>query len=175
MAVPVSWLETISIFDPEVLATATDDHLGILLPRLVQFVARIQVVCLLAFIISVADQCELSMQLQLSYLRLSEIDLPKLFCDHIVFRLIDGRQVDVERDCSVLFVRLPQVTLEFSVECRLACSRVSKKKEYLLIAVQELINFVHQRESCLISSVQSSLGLGMNVHNIPSFFQSQPS
>jgi hypothetical protein len=52
----------------------------------------------------------------------------------IVFRLIDGWQVDMEWDDAVLLVCEPQLIIKFPVECRLACSRVSKEEEYLLIA-----------------------------------------
>jgi hypothetical protein len=41
-----------------------------------------------------------------------------------LLRLVDSRQVDMERDRASLLVGPPQAALEFSVECGLACSRI---------------------------------------------------
>jgi hypothetical protein len=59
---------------------------------------------LLAFVVSVTDQCELAMSLQLSDLWFCELDPPELFSDHIVLRSVDGRQVDMERDDSAFLI-----------------------------------------------------------------------
>jgi len=117
-------LESVSIVDAKVLTTAADDHLGIPFPWLVQLIACVQVVRLLTLIVSVTDQNEPVMQLQLSDLRFCELTSPELFGDHVLLRLVDSRQVDMERDRASLLVGPPQAALEFSVECGLACSRI---------------------------------------------------
>jgi hypothetical protein len=151
MVVAISWLKPVAIIDPKVLTTTTDDHFGIPLAWLIQSVTCVQVVYLLALIVSVTNQCEPSVEFQLSDLRLSKLGPPELFSDHIMFWLDNCWQVDIERDYTCLLVRLPQVALEFPVECRFTCSRVSKQEEDHLITCQELVDLLHQWGSCTIA------------------------
>jgi hypothetical protein len=162
----VTWLEPILIVGTEIFTTTADDHLGTPFSRLVQSVANVQVVCLLAFIVSVANQYEPAVEFQLRDLAFCEITHPELFGDHVAFWIINGWQVDMERDRVALPVGLPQVMLEFSVECRLACPRVSQQKEHHLITAQELVNFLHQWKTVFIASLQSGFSLGRDVDNL---------
>ncbi|KAK3823028.1 MAG: hypothetical protein J3Q66DRAFT_330671, partial [Benniella sp.] len=73
--VAISGLKAISVIDPEILASATDQHLRIPLSVLIQPIAHVQIVSLLAFIVSIADQDKLAVSLQFSDLRLSELNL----------------------------------------------------------------------------------------------------
>jgi hypothetical protein len=116
-------LEPVSIVDPNILAATADKHFGTPLSWLVQSIGCVQIAYLLALIVSIADQRERSVQLQLSDLWFSEFGFSELFGDHIVFRLVDGWQVDMQWDCTAFLVCLPQVAFEFSIECRLARTR----------------------------------------------------
>jgi len=71
--VPVPWLEAITIVGSKILRTTAYHHLCIPFAFLVLFVTHVQVVCLLALIVSIADQDELAMVLHFTDLRLCEL------------------------------------------------------------------------------------------------------
>src|SRR5690349_8358368 len=114
--------ESISIVVSEVLASTADHHLGIPFPSLIQSIAGVQVASLLTLIVSVADQNELAVLLQLPDLWLCELNSPELLGDHVMLRLVNSWQVDMKRNCAILLVLSPQFAFKFTVEGRLSGS-----------------------------------------------------
>jgi len=89
--VAISRLEAVSVIDSDVLASVTDQHLSIPFSRLIQPVTHVQVVGLLALIVSITDQDQLAVHFQFSDLRFGKLSFAQLFGDHILFWSVDGR------------------------------------------------------------------------------------
>src|SRR5690348_339467 len=109
-----------------------------------------QIGCKLTLVIPITDQCELTVQLQLTDLVLQKVVGPQLLRNQILLWSLEGWQVDEKRDAASWLVLLPELVFQVSIECRLARTRVAKNKHDLAVAGKKVPDLIHKREQIVI-------------------------